>query len=172
MKTFRLLASMLVLPLGMAGAADSAPDMLSYRCERVKEVAGNYQRIADEYVELTLEQAQGQDTGKVQSRIHIGAASKEMTFKDCAITQKDGSNFSGWFASECRKLGSYNGSPYTIEPYLMGAYAGISPPVVEGYSMHKTLAEIGAKVGIGTPERTFVIYASRKPQYEFFCIKK
>ncbi len=46
MKTFRLLASMLVLPLGMAGAADSAPDMLSYRCERVKEVAGNYQRIA------------------------------------------------------------------------------------------------------------------------------
>jgi len=28
------------------------------------------------------------------------------------------------------------------------------------------------KIGAGTPERTFVIYADREPQYEFFCYRK
>ncbi len=171
MKTF--LACLLALPVGLAAASDPSIEMVTYRCERVRDTGDKgYQRITDERVEMKLERAQGQDTGQIAARIHIGAASKDMTFKECESTRADGSNFSGWFTTECRSLGSHDGTPYTIEPFLAGAYAGISPPVVEGYAMRATLAEIGAGLGIGTPERTFVIYANRKPLYEFFCFRK
>jgi hypothetical protein len=121
--------------------------------------AGNdvHQWHADQYVELTLYQE------LARSRIRIGAASKDLTFANCAKTKADGSNFSRWFATECRNLSSLDGSPYTIEAFLAGAYAGISPPIGPGYALHATLSAIGAKLGVGTPERTFVIYADRKP---------
>lgn len=171
MKAF--LAGLLVLPVGLAAASDPTIERVAYRCDRVRDAGGTgYQRVADEYVEMTLERAQGQDTGQVAARIHIGAASKDLTFRECARTRADGSNFSGWFATECRRLASHDGTSYTIEPFLASAYAGISPAVVEGYAMRTTLAGIGAGLGIGTPERTFVIYADRKPVYEFFCFSK
>lgn len=168
-----ILACLLVLPVGLAAASDPTMEMIAYRCDRIRDTGTHgYQRIAAEQVEMTLERAQGQDTGQVTARIHIDAASKDLTFKECARTVTDGSKFSGWFTTECRQLGSHDGTPYTIEPYLAGAYAGISPQVVAGYAMHATLAEIGTGLGIGTPERTFVIYANRKPLYEFFCFRK
>ncbi|SFN91185.1 hypothetical protein SAMN05660284_02511 [Formivibrio citricus] len=155
-------------------ASDPSMEIVTYRCDRVRTLdSGRHQRDASEYVEMTLEHAQGQDTGLVKARIHIAAASKDMTFKECARTLKDGSNFSDWFASECRGLGSHDATPYTIEPFLVGAYAGISPLVSQdGYAMREVLTKIGASLGTGTPERTFVIYANRKPLYEFFCFER
>src|SRR5450759_959333 len=100
------------------------------------------------------------------------AASKDLTFANCTKTKADGSNFNGWFATECRKLESLDGSSYTVEPFLMGAYAGISPPVEAGYQLYSTLSAIGKELGVGTPARTFVIYADRKPQHEFFCYRQ
>ena len=135
-----------------------------YMCFKVtSDDAGAFQKNREEYVELTLDQ----DT--VTSRVHIDAATKDLTFSECAAVKADGSNFSRWFATECRILSSVDGSPYTIEAYLAGAYAGISPKIDDSYLMAANLAEIGAKIGAGTPERTFVIYADRKPEYEFFC---
>ena len=95
-----------------------------------------------------------------------------MTFSECHTTRNDGSNFSKWFAWECKQFASADGSPYTVDAFVYGAYAGISPPVVTGNAMHDVLAKAGAQLGIGTPERTFVIYADRKPQYEFFCYSR
>ena len=117
MKYRTLLACLLTLPAVAAFAAEQ------YKCSLVTD-AGNgvHQWHADQYVELTLDQE------RVRSRIHIKAASKDLTFANCAKTKADGSNFSGWFETECRKLASLDGSPYTVEPFLVGAYAGISPP--------------------------------------------
>lgn len=164
MKTQLLLTCLLALPVVAASATTQGIDDKQYRCQLVTDSGdGQYQKDAGQYVEMTL------DKEMVRSRIHINFASKDLTFAKCAATRSDGSNFSGWFALECRELASFDGSPYTIEAFLAGAYAGISPPVEPGYSQYATLATAGKKLGIGTPERTFVIYSDRKPQYEFFC---
>jgi hypothetical protein len=135
-----------------------------YTCTHVSDDGnGTYQLVTDEYVELTL------DGDAVRSRIHISGASKDLTFTTCRDLTDDGSNFNRWFAKECRQLASTDGSPYTIEAFLIGVYAGISPRIDTDYDMHATLAGIGETLGTGIPLRTFVIYASRKPQYEFFC---
>ncbi|MDD4929816.1 MAG: hypothetical protein PHP85_11110 [Gallionella sp.] len=158
MKNHVIFACMLAFSSGSLLAAEQ------YKCALVSE-GGDGQRRADasQYVELTLE------PGSAHSRIHIAAATRDMTFSACSSTPGDGSNFSKWFALECRKFSSLDGSPFTMEAFLADAYAGISPPVEPGYSMYATLSSIGEKLGIGKPERTFVIYADRKPQYEFFC---
>lgn len=161
MKARTVLACLLALPAAAILAAEQ------YRCSLVTETGhGAHQWHADQYADLTLDQE------RARLRVHIAAASKDLTFADCAKTRADGSNFSRWFATECRNLASVGGSPYTIEPFLAGAYAGISPPVEAGNAMHATLSEIGAKLGVGTPERTLVIYADRKPIYEFFCYRQ
>lgn len=161
MKFRTLFACLLTLSTAAALAAEQ------FKCSLVTDAGnGEHQWHADQYVELTL------DRERAQSRIHIRAASKDLTFANCAKTKVDGSNFSGWFETECRKLASLDGSSYSVEPFLMGAYAGISPPVEGGYTLHGTLSAIGAKLGVGTPARTFVIYADRKPQYEFFCYRQ
>lgn len=161
MKARILFTCLLIWPAAAVLAAEQ------FRCSLVTDAGeGVHRWHADQYVELTF------DRERVRSRIHIKAASKDLTFANCAKTKADGSNFSGWFETECRKLASLDGSPYTVEPFLMGAYAGISPPVQAGYATHATLSAIGAKLGVGTPARTFVIYADRKPQYEFFCYRQ
>lgn len=155
---FVFLAGLLVLPVSANFAAEQ------YQCSRITSGSDDAFRLSsDEYVELTL------DEGAVQSRIHVGAASKDLTFSACADVAADGSNFSRWFAKECRNLDSADGASYTIEPYLAGAYAGVSPTIDAGYAMHSRISEIGAQLGTGTPLRTFVIYADRRPVYEFFC---
>lgn len=161
MKARILFTCLLIWPAAAVLAAEQ------FRCSLVTD-AGNgvYQWHADQYVELTL------DRERAQSRIHIRAASKDLTFANCVKTKVDGSNFSGWFETECRKLASLDGSPYVVDPFLLGAYAGISPPVQAGYAMHAILSAIGANLGVGTPERTFVIYADRNPIYEFFCYRQ
>ena len=159
-----LICLLLALPVVALSATTQGIDEEQYRCSLViDEGDGRYQQNADQYVEMKL------DKEVVHSRIHIDAASKDLTFAKCATTRNDGSNFSGWFALECRELASFDGSPYTIEAFLAGAYAGISPSVEPGYSLYATLSAAGEKLGIGTPNRTFVIYSDRKPQYEFFC---
>ncbi|MDD8020076.1 MAG: hypothetical protein PHU81_02665, partial [Acidobacteriota bacterium] len=84
--------------------------------------------------------------------------------------KKDGSNFTDWFEKECRQLTSFDGTPVTYEPFLLGAYAGLSPPVLPGYSMYSKLKEVAEQLGLAVPERTFVIYGNdRSPTFEFFC---
>ena len=135
-----------------------------YMCfEVTSDGAGAFQENREEYVELTFDQ----DT--VYSRVHIDAATKDFTFSECSAGKADGSNFSRWFATECRSPHSVDGSPYTFEAYLAGAYAGISPIIDDSYPMAANLAEISAMIGADTPEHTFVIYADRKSLYEFFC---
>ena len=154
------LAGLIAVPATAALSAER------YACINViGNSSGTYQENREETGGLTL------DGETIHSQIHIDAASKDLTFAECSPVKADGSNFSHWFATECRTLGSADGSSYTIEPFLADAYAGISPPIDASYGMQPDLAEIGAKIGIGTPERTFVIYADRNPQYEFFCYR-
>ena len=102
--------------------------------------------------------------------IHLDAATKDLTFKECRDVPKDGSNFAKWFAKECRDLTSIDGTPFTHEPFLIGAYAGLSPSLTAKYALHAALKEVADKLGLPMPERTFVIYgAEKKPIYEFFC---
>lgn len=102
--------------------------------------------------------------------IHLDAATKDLTFKESRDVPKDGSNFAKWFAKECRDLTSVDGTPFTHEPFLIGAYAGLSPSLTAEYALHAALKEIADKLGLPMPERTFVIYgAEKKPIYEFFC---
>lgn len=156
--TTRLLALIgLVLPLAIQAAEQ-------YNCYRMQEDnKASYQQIRSEYVELMT------DNSLIKSRIHIGAATKEMTFSTCQKLATDGSNFSLWFETECRKLVSADTSPYTIEPFLLGAYAGISPVIDKAYPIYEKLKSVSEQAGVASPERTFVIYANKKPLYEFFC---
>jgi len=135
-----------------------------YACFRVQgDDAGVYRAERAETVDLTV------DGQAIHSRVRIKSASRDLSFSECSAVKADGSPFSRWFAVECRKMAAAEGSSYTVEPFLSGAYAGISPIIGADYPLHDTLAEIGGRIGIGTPARTFVIYADRKPQYEFFC---
>jgi hypothetical protein len=102
--------------------------------------------------------------------VHLDAATKDLTFKTVRDVPKDGSNFAKWFAKECRDLTSVDGTPFTHEPFLIGAYAGLSPSLTADYALHAALKEVADKLGLPMPERTFVIYgAEKKPIYEFFC---
>ena len=154
---FTLFAACALLPATLLASEQ-------YDCRRIADDKQNgYRQVADEYVELSVDQE------IVKSRIHIGAATKDLTFSTCRALPADGSNFSQWFATECRGLQSADSSPYTIEPFLIGAYAGISPVIAPSYILREKLASVSEKLGIATPVRTFVIYANKKPLYEFFC---
>ncbi|NPV82250.1 MAG: hypothetical protein HPY46_01510 [Candidatus Aminicenantes bacterium] len=126
---------------------------------------GKFRVEKEEYVKFQV--VDGEVRGL---RIHLRAASGDLTFNDCYALVKDGSNFTDWFQIECRKLGGFGGKAVTYESYLAGAYAGISPPVVPAYSMYETLKKIAGSLGLPVPGRTFVIYGqNRSPIYEFFC---
>ena len=143
-----LLACALVLPATASFAAEN------YMCT-LPSGGGNgvYKQDTSEYVVLSI------DKESVRPRIHIRAASKDLTFSTCKDTAADGSNFSSWFEIECRDLKSVDGASYTIEPFLADAYAGISPVIDKSYSMYGVLESISKKTGITFPNRTFAIYA-------------
>jgi len=116
----------------------------------------------------------GVKTGQIKGlRIHLKAATKDLTFAKYLEVPADDSNFAGWFEIECKDLQSFDGTPVTYEPFLMGAYAGISPEIKPGYSLYDKLKEITGQLGLPLPERTFVIYnLERHPIYEFFCYRQ
>ncbi|MCX8161353.1 MAG: hypothetical protein N3G18_10580 [Candidatus Saccharicenans sp.] len=129
---------------------------------------GKFRVEKEEYVKFQV--VDGEIKGL---RIHLKAATGDLTFNDCYALIKDGSNFADWFQIECRQLGGFGGKTVTYESYLAGAYAGISPPVVPSYSMYQTLKKVASTLGLPVPARTFVIYGQeRSPIYEFFCYEE
>lgn len=153
-----LVAGLLAMPMAASAAAEQ------YMCYRVSDKdGGTYKQDVSEYVALSV------DRDAIESRIHIKAASKDLTFLTCRPLTSDGSNFAKWFKNECRDLKAKDGRSYTIEPFLAGAYAGISPVIDESYAMYKAIQSASKQAGMKLPERTFAIYADKKPLYEFFC---
>jgi hypothetical protein len=153
-----LVAGLLAMPVAASAAAEQ------YMCYRVSDKdGGTYKQDVSEYVALSV------DRDTIQTRIHIKAASKDLTFRTCRPMTADGSNFAAWFKSECRDLKAQDGSSYTIEPFLAGAYAGISPVIDASYAVYRAIQSASKTAGVNLPERTFAIYADRKPLYEFFC---
>ncbi len=158
---FLLLAARSTLFPGPANQSDSQ----SFTGYLILQEEGKFRVDKEEYVKFQV--VDGEVRGL---RIHLKAASGDLTFNDCYALIKDGSNFTDWFQIECRQLGGFEGKPVTYESYLAGAYAGISPPVVPAYSMYETLKKIAGFLGLPVPGRTFVIYGqNRSPIYEFFC---
>lgn len=138
-----------------------------YDCRRIADDGKDgYRIVAGESAELTI------DGDKITSRLRIEAVNKDATFAECAPLPNDGSNFSRWFVTECRKLKSADGGTLWFEPFLYGAYAGISPLIDRNYVLHDKLAEVARQVGAAMPVRTFIVYADGKPQYEFFCQRR
>ena len=148
-------------------AATSSLAADTYQCTLIKDAGKDgYKQDAKQQVELSI------DAGKVSQIIRISAANKDLKFKACAPLTKDGSNFSRWFETECKELGSADGTPYIFEPYLLDAYAGISPVITPDYPLYKQIQDASKSAGVAIPERTFAIYANRKPIYEFFCLRQ
>ncbi|HEY4722010.1 MAG TPA: hypothetical protein VII92_09200 [Anaerolineae bacterium] len=155
-----LVAGLLAMPMAASAAAEQ------YMCYRVSDKdGGTYKQDVSEYVALSV------DRDAIETRIHIKAASKDLTFRTCKPLTADGSNFATWFKTECRDLKAKDGLSYTIEPFLAGAYAGISPVIDERYAVYKAIQSASQQAGMKLPERTFAIYADRKPLYEFFCTR-
>ena len=153
-----LVAGLLAMPMATSAAAES------YMCYRVSDKAGGtYKQDVSEYVALSV------DRDAIQTRIHIKAASKDLTFRTCKPLTADGSNFATWFKNECRDLKAKDDSSYTIEPFLAGAYAGISPIIDASSPVYRAIQSASKAAGVALPERTFAIYVDRKPLYEFFC---
>jgi hypothetical protein len=135
-----------------------------YKGVRIADKEGQYRLDDSAYVLFTL------DDGVVKSvRAHVDGANKDITFASCKDLQQDGSNFTKWFAIECRKMSSFDGTPVSYEYFFIGAYAGISPVIEPTYPLYKELKAISQQLGMDLPVRTFVIYANKKPVYEFFC---
>lgn len=153
-----LLVSLLAMPIAASAAAEQ------YMCYRMSDKDnGIYRQDAGEYVALSV------DREIIQTRVHIKAATKDLSFLTCKQVTADGSNFAAWFNNECRDLKDKDGLSYTIEPFLLGAYAGISPIIDESYSMYRAIQSVSKQAGVKLPERTFAIYADKKSLYEFFC---
>ena len=153
-----LLGGLLAMPVAASAAAEQ------YMCYRISDKdGGTYKQDVSEYVALSI------DRETIQTRIHIKAASKDLTFLTCRPLTADGSNFATWFKNECRELKAKDGASYTIEPFLIGAYAGISPIIDASSPVYKAIQSASQQAGMKLPERTFAIYVDRKPLYEFFC---
>lgn len=136
-----------------------------YRGKLIVEKDGKYEIDNKDYVELVLEK-----DIVISIRLHTKAAHKDVKFSDCRNLEDDGSNFTKWYSIECRNIKSYDGkSAAWLEYYFAGAYVGISPKITPQYSMYKTLKEISGGLGLDVPARTFIIYADKKPIFEFFC---
>ena len=117
----------------------------------------------DGHVDLAI------DGTTVLSRITVPAAEKTITFRTCSPTRDDGSDFSRWFGIVCRDMKSLDGSPYYMDVYFYGAYAGISRRLTPADSMWKLLREASRRLDLPMPQRTFVLYAESSPVFEFFC---
>lgn len=153
--------TMLATTLALAAAGLAAE---GYHCPLIVTDPGTAPRIdRSQYVDLTI------DGAAVKPIIHITDATKDLTFKTCAPLAKDGSNFADWFSIECRTMAGADGRSYMVDVYLIGAYAGISPPIDESYSMYRPIADVAAKLDLAVPRRTVAIYADSNPQFEFFC---
>jgi hypothetical protein len=136
----------------------------AYKGVRIADKEGQFRLDDSAYVLFTI------DEGVVKSvRAHVDGANKDITFTSCRELQQDGSNFTKWFATECRKMSSFDGTPVSYEYFFIGAYAGISPVIEPAYPLYKELKAISEQLGMDMPLRTFVIYANKKPVYEFFC---
>ncbi|MBM4351006.1 MAG: hypothetical protein FJ106_14105 [Deltaproteobacteria bacterium] len=149
-----------IMPVNVSMAAEER-----YKGILVVEKDGKYEIDNKDYVELVL------DKGTVKSmRLHTKAAHKDIKYSDCRKLENDGSNFTKWFSIECRSIKSYDGkSAAWLEYYFAGSYVGISPEVTPQYSLYKKLKEVAEGLGLPVPSRTFVIYADKKPIFEFFC---
>ena len=153
-----LLGGLLAMPIAASAAAEQ------YMCYRVSDKdGGTYKQDVSEYVALSV------DRDAIQTRVHVKAASKDLTFLTCKPLTADGSNFATWFKNECRDLKAHDGASYTIEPFLAGAYAGISPVIDESSPVYRAIRSASQQASVKLPARTFAIYADRKPLYEFFC---
>src|SRR3970040_1439532 len=120
-QTLRSTMKIPVLLLGGLWAIPRAPSAAAkpYMCYRISDKdGGTYKQDVSEYVALSV------DRDAIETRIHIKAASKDLTFRTCKPLTADGSNFATWFKTECRDLKAKDGLSYTIEPFLAGAYAG------------------------------------------------
>ena len=148
--------------LALSAATSSAAEQ--HKCYLISDEGnGVFRQDTSQYVSLSLDQE------GVRSQIHVNGTDKDVTFSTCAGVKADGSNFSDWFETECKKLKSLDGSSFSYEYFLIGAYAGISPVIDQNYSMYETIKSTSESAGVKMPERTFVIYASGSPVYEFFC---
>ena len=134
-----------------------------YRGKRV--LANDRYEFSDkETVDFTIEQ------GVVTSvKVLVDGASKAITFSSCKDLREDGSSFTKWFAIECRNMSSFDDTPVSYEYFLIGGYAGISPEIKPGYVLYDAIKAASEQLGVEVPSRTFVIYANKKPVYEFFC---
>lgn len=159
----KLLASALlglsVLAFPVAG---SAVELLS--CIHIKD-SGKAHPVADatNRVDLAI------SGSTMLVRMNIEAADKAMTFRHCAALADDGSSFYRWFGSQCDDLAALDGSPYTVEAYFAGAYAGVSRTLTPEDSMWKAVQKASQRAGVPVPVRTFIVYVDRKPVMDFFC---
>jgi hypothetical protein len=136
-----------------------------YRGTLVVEKEGKHEIDHQDYVELVMDK----DTVK-SMRLHTKAAHKDIKYSNCRKLENDGSNFTKWFSIECRSIKSYDGkSAAWLEYYFAGSYVGISPEITPEYVMYEKLKEVAEAIGLAVPSRTFVIYADKKPIFEFFC---
>jgi hypothetical protein len=137
-----------------------------YHCVHIiDEGGGVFRADRKQTVDLTV------DGQTIHTRLDLEAATAPLTFRRCSPVASDGSDFSRWFAHECRNLHGAE-RPAMMDVFLTGAYAGISPRIGPGYVLHSALARAAAAAGIAMPERTVVIYVERKPEYEFLCHPK
>jgi|GEM_PF-877240 len=135
-----------------------------YRGPRVVDQDGNYRVDDSQYVTFAME-----NDAVTDLKIHMDGVNKDVSFSICAPLQPDGSNFTRWFAVECRKMTAYDQRQFSYDYFLAGAYAGISPVITPAYSMYEQIKAVSDQIGREVPTRTFVIYADKKPVYEFFC---
>ena len=135
-----------------------------YKGILVEDKGGKYGLDNKQYVEFVI------DKNVVKSmNIRIDAVDKDLTFSSCRSLEDDGSNFTKWFSIECREMSSFDNTPFSYDYFLIGAYAGISPIITPAYSMYEKIKKLSDRLGIDVPSRTFVIYADKKPIYDFFC---
>ncbi len=109
------------------------------------------------------------EKGQIFTRIHIKEATADLTFEKCRILPRDGSDFARRFVIECRTFQGLEGAQFSIDAFLVNAYAGISPVIDSSDPTYRSLVDIGKRTGRGNPRRTITFFADQKPMMEFLC---
>lgn len=136
----------------------------SYQCLRiVKEGVGVFRSDPDDRVELFI------DADEIRSVVYSRAADKPISYIDCKPVSPEDSEFAQWFYRECRHFESTDGRSYTVEAFLKGSYAGISPLIAPDYSVYDRIQEVAESAAVEMPARTFVIFAQGNPLFEYYC---
>lgn len=154
-----------------ASSAQAAETLSCYGFKEVETEAANggiiYETLLDAPEKATIEIG---DDGALKSVVlDTQDAMEKITFVDY-MPVTGTSRFAKWFQFEAHDMAALDGSSFSIDIKLWGAYVGVSPQITDQYDLYEALKDRANAMGLPMPKRTLVLFdGDRSMLREYFC---